>query len=408
MKRGSWVPMLLSSEPSECTRILVSKKVKVSIAIAALLGAITWGVFIGHYEWPPYRFMRYHFRGLLVKLKPQTVATVEADGSTSNPDEFIHIRSEGDATRVREDLIRFFWGESGFPLAELPVVTPVEAKDSPYPDNTAVRVERLTIEMNYGFNSIAFRFLPQRPNGHLVIFQEGHASERVHNARVTRYFLSLGYEVIYIDMLLQNYNRRPRVTIPRLGAVTINKHDQLRFLESSEFNPLKLFLDPIAASINYSVQTSRPKSISLVGLSGGGALTVTYAAIDRRVTNSFPVAGTAPLYARFLTPETGWGDYEQTHPRLYSVATELDLYILGALGSDRRQFQIFNFYDPCCYPGAAPLTYVPSVRTALAGIGPGNFSVWVDESTFEHEISLRALRTIHELIATRQQVAANP
>jgi pimeloyl-ACP methyl ester carboxylesterase len=234
--------------------------------------------------------------------------------------------------------------------------------------------------------------------GSYFVFQQGHAVERVHDQKVIKFFLDRGYDVIFIDMLLQNGNNRPTIGTPPFGKLMYRKHDQLKFLERPDFNPLKLFLEPVAATVNYAIAQTKPRQIAMVGLSGGGWITSLYAALDVRVTHSFPVAGTAPMYLRFALPERNWGDYEQTQPKLAAVASELDLYVMASSGNGRSQHQVFVLFDPCCYAGRYSQTYESHVKDTVAKLGGGRFAVWIDESTYEHEISNETLNKLHSVM----------
>ena len=97
-------------------------------------------------------------------------------------------------------------------------------------------------------------------------------------------------------------------------------------------------------SLNYVDTTFNFDSYYMVGISGGGWTTTLYSAIDPRITQSYSIAGSLPLYLR-SSPED-IGDYEQIVPSLYRIANYLDLYILDSYGENRKHVQIFNKYDP--------------------------------------------------------------
>src|SRR5206468_3419492 len=110
------------------------------------------------------------------------------------------------------------------------------------------------------------------------------------------------------------------------------------------------FLEPVAVALNYIAPRHPFRSISMIGISGGGWTTTLYAAVDPRVSRSYPVAGSLPHYLASDAPQN-WGDYEQTLPELYRTANYLELYILGGYGRGRAQLQVLNKYDPCCFNG---------------------------------------------------------
>ena len=129
----------------------------------------------------------------------------------------------------------------------------------------------------------------------------------------------------------------------------------------------------------------------MVGISGGGWTTVLIAAIDPRIKCSYPVAGSFPIYLR---ASRDWGDYEQTVPNLYRVANYPELYVMGAYGSGRKQLQILNKYDSCCFAGVKYQTYEDTIRQAVMKLGEGGFEVLLDDTHKEHKISNYALTVI--------------
>ena len=114
---------------------------------------------------------------------------------------------------------------------------------------------------------------------------------------------------------------------------------------------MRFFVEPITVFLNYAVEEYAYDLVAMVGLSGGGWTTTLYAALDPRIARSYPVAGTLPLYL-----ESG-GDYEQTHPGLYALANYPELYVLGTYEGERRQIQVLNRYDPCCFGGTEYVLY---------------------------------------------------
>ena len=93
-----------------------------------------------------------------------------------------------------------------------------------------------------------------------------------------------------------------------------------------------------------------------------------------------------------------WGDYEQTIPELYSVANYLDLYILGSFGEQRRQLQILNKYDPCCFSGESFRSYEATVNQHMQTLGSGHFAVFLDTTNRQHSISPAAFEVILKTI----------
>jgi hypothetical protein len=167
-------------------------------------------------------------------------------------------------------------------------------------------------------------------------------------------------------------------------------------------SPMKFFLEPVVVSLNY-LKINYPNywDFSMVGLSGEGWTTTVYAAIDSRITLSIPVAGTIPLYLRFGNYNH---DEEQYLPSFYGIAGYPDLYVLGSYGSGRKQIQILNRHDDCCFGElqhdaaqagasfeAAVRNYEARVKTSLNNLNTGFFRLYIDEVAPSHMISDNAI-----------------
>ena len=148
---------------------------------------------------------------------------------------------------------------------------------------------------------------------------------------------------------------------------------------------MKLFVDPIQINLNFLDKEYNFKQYSMIGLSGGGWTTVIYSAIDERISNSFSVGGSMPIYLRIA--ERDMGDYEQTNIDLYQNVNYLELYVLSAYGDDRKHVQIFNKNDPCCYSGNGYETYELVIKDKMLQLGKGNFQIFVDDTNNLHKIS---------------------
>jgi pimeloyl-ACP methyl ester carboxylesterase len=165
-------------------------------------------------------------------------------------------------------------------------------------------------------------------------------------------------------------------------------------------HPVQLLLTPVAVVLNYA-QPLGYESVFMTGVSGGGWTTTVYAALDPRITRSYPAAGTLPLHLREDRNRTNsaqrpadWGDYEQTIPELHSIANYLDLYILSSLGGQRKQLQIVNLYDSSCFNGEAFRAFEDVVNERVRNLGGGSFEVFLDTNNRTHSISRDAMNVI--------------
>ena len=177
----------------------------------------------------------------------------------------------------------------------------------------------------------------------------------------------------------------------------LHAHDQMAYLQPPQGSPIKYFLEPVVVVLNYATQFAY-KRIIMVGISGGGWTTTLCAAIDPRIARSFPTAGSHPNYlrARDISNSGTLGDYEQQVPELYRTANYLELYIMGAAGDGRRQLQILNEFDACCFRGTGYKTYENIVKNIIQNVGSGSFDIFLDSTHRLHQISPRALEVIFE------------
>jgi hypothetical protein len=326
-------------------------------------------------------------------------------------DRQVTIRSAADVSRKREALVHFIWGLPGIPTDKLPAV---EKNDrSPVRGLTNLdRVDTLTITMEASQKGYAHHFIPKRKNNRLVILHHGHAPSFDDDPaledvgygmqRAIHGLLTDGYSVlaVYMPHIVQF---RTRLTVD--DNRSIGHDDMFSSIKVKNGSVMKFFLEPVAVCLNYlrtkAAADGFPvyRDFSMVGLSGGGWTTTVYAAIDPTIKASFPVAGSIPLYLRC---GGSIGDTEQTLSNFYQIAGYSDLYVLGSYGPGRKQIQILNRRDDCCFGekqhegkvsyDEAMRDYENRVRVALYNLGSqGFFRLEIDEAAPSHMISWNAL-----------------
>ncbi len=329
-----------------------------------------------------------------------------ADGQAIVNDCAITIHSAADVTARRDQLIHFIWGAAGFPSAKLPASVDQNVTSPVGGLTNLERVDTLHIAMDAGQVGIAHHFIPHdRKTNRLVVLQQGHActfndstaltDDGYGMQRTINALLSDGYSVLAVYM--QHINDQ----LPDdCGHPT---HDEMFQTLHTEGSVMKFFLEPVAVGLNYlqtratADQFPQYRDYSMIGLSGGGWTTVVYAAIDPRIKLSFPVAGSLPLYLRFPASE---GDTEQNLTPFYSIAGYPDLQVMGSYGAGRRQVQVLNRRDDCCFGEQfhrADLTGMSfdrathsdewRIRSTIATLPSGSFRLEVDESAPAHMIS---------------------
>ena len=239
--------------------------------------------------------------GVLVTLKaqpglqPQTPAVAGKVFLETDVNSLISIREKNDAQVRQAELVSFIWGANGLPK-EQPAQIEKAIDDKRYSDLTNLKqIDRLTVNMEWGLTSAAYHFIPTQPNNKLIIYHGGHDGDFIVAKDLIAFFLKNGFAVIGMSMPLEGQNNHPVVELERIGKVQLTFHDQLKLLKMKSGHPVQLFLTPVAVVLNYA-QPLGYDSIFMTGVSGGGWTTTMYAALDPRITRSYPAAGTLPLH----------------------------------------------------------------------------------------------------------------
>jgi len=376
--------------------IRMNKYLLVFLAIS-FVSVFFFGTYVGLYKIFPYEVLD-SSKDVLFEQK-----TIQNNQFVNQADlsSLIKINSESDINQKRDFLIEHFWDVENFQRvkdkAQLPKVE-TDISDSNYEDfQNLKRIDRLTVEMEYGINSISYLFIPEQPNEKLILYHQGHGGDFLLGYDTIQFFLDRNFTVLAMTMPLLGMNNQPVVEIDGLGEMKLTSHKKLRLLEASNFNPMKLFLDPIQVNLNFLVKEYNFKRHSMIGLSGGGWTTVVYSAIDERISDSFSVAGSIPFYLRVDSRDMG--DYEQTNIALYQNVNYLELYVLSAYGDGRQHVQIFNKNDSCCFSGNGYETYEFVIKDKMSQLAKGNFQIFIDDTHNEHKISNHVLKLVYEEIS---------
>jgi hypothetical protein len=296
----------------------------------------------------------------------------------------VRVRTAGQVAETREALLRYVFD------------APTLVADRP----ESLGDGRYRVRLGLGLESDVRLLRSRAPNGRLVLYHAGHAAFGQPDDRVVDAFVERGYDVLVFDMPLVGVNSKPVVVDLPNGPVTISRHDHMAFLDPmTPGSPIRYFLEPVIVMLNEFEDVY--DDITMIGVSGGGWTTTLAAAIDTRIDRSYPIAGTLPLAVHFAR-EDAWGDWEQTVPTLYAIADYVDLYVLGA--HQRRQMQVLNEFDPCCFSGDHRAVYERQVQAAIEDSGAGSFEVLLDSDNRQHSLSPMAL----DAIITEMEDAPTP
>ncbi len=315
----------------------------------------------------------------------------------------LSMTTAADITARRAALITKVWGRSTIDTVQgvdVDSALNITALDTlPLPAGTTVRRYQINMATAAGGSipGVADHFIPPGNPTRVVILNPGHASsyDRVpyQDAQTVVELLSEGYAVLATYM--------PRCN--PLDSANCYPHDPLfqSLRPANGLHPYVYFLDPVRRSLNYAINTFGYKRVDMAGLSGGGWTTTIYAALDTRIMTSIPIAGSEPFYMRLgsdaeqeNTPDRGndFFSFVNASGTRY-VSGYKDLYLLGSFGAGRRQIQVLNRGDNCCfgqneYAGVvtpwdqAARGHEREVRQALAArtVGQGSFRLEINEA----------------------------
>jgi hypothetical protein len=346
------------------------------LAIALLLAGAVYGGAAVRYGLFPWPWLQWRHRQLRPAPEPP-----RADLG------LLTIRTPADVDRRRLELVRLIWGTDSLP-SRPPDRVEAGAADPRFAGLSGLaRAERLRVRMDFGIDSTIVHLVPVRPNRRLVLVHDGH-SEAFGLVETVARLIERGYGVAAFSMPLYGGNARPAVRAGQLGRIVLDHHDKLRLVRPAAGLAHRYLLEPVPVVLNRLAP--HYDSVAMIGLSGGGWTTTLAAALDPRISASFPVAGSSPPD---IGPARVWHDFEQSDPALYARFSYLDLYALGAAGRGRRQLQILNEYDDCCFAGRAAESYARALADRARSLG-GRYDLLIDSSHARHQLSPWALERI--------------
>ena len=366
-------------------------------SLIVLIGIVfIFGLTVGVYKIFPYEILD----SSLDTIKEEAPTENNQFITQSDLNTLVRIDGKSDIEKKRNDLTEFFWNVGSLQRVQhdgqLPEIES-DIYDSRYNDlQNLKRIDKLTVEMEYGIDSVSYLLLPEESNQKLILYHHGHDGDFILGSDTIQFFLERNFTVLAMTMPLVGMNNQPIVGIDGFGEMKLISHDQFNLLEKNKFNPMKLFTNPIQVNLNYLDKEYDFKRYSIIGLSGGGWIGLVYSAIDDRISDSFSIASSLPFYLRVDARDVG--DYEQTNVNLYKITNYLELYVLAAYGDDRKHIQIFNKNDPCCYSGIGYESYEFFIKDKLVELGKGSFQILIDDTHNEHKISDTMLEYIRKNI----------
>lgn len=316
----------------------------------------------------------------------------EIDPKLRETDAAALIRSDviADPVRARARIVEVIWGADGYPGDLRPDKVETDVEDDflgELPDGT--KITRLHFELGLGLRSRPYLARALNTNNRLVIYHHGFGDPIDRVSEFLSALLNAGYDVLALNALGSG-GTTAIVRSDQDGILPhVNRPGNLSnvFHQMSHFDrPFRYHMNQIVGSLAYAQETYGYDSVDMAGFSMGAFLTVLSAAALDEIERSYPIAGVYPNYMRRgqeIMPD-GAPSYEP----LREVANQLELFVLGASGPQRKQLQIFNRYDRCCFNGIRSDLYKRPVKDALAASGHGGqFDIRIDETHADHRIS---------------------
>ena len=266
---------------------------------------------------------------------------------------------EKNLLETRKNTIKFLWKNEQLPL-HIPQNIEINIEDETFNKLGHVKqIDKFTVDMKHAVNSIIFLIHPEiQSHDELIIYHNGHEENLYEGKNTIRFFIEKGYPVLVVSMPLKPINNNPTVIVDG-ESILLTNHNDFRFIESEEFNPLSYFFEPIAVTLNFLDKEYEFKKYHLMGISGGGWTSSVYPAIDERISTSFSVAGGVPLDYYRSQDTSDWEPYQFS-----GIASYYDLYTLNTL--DGRKFiQIYNSHDPCCWGVGQDFGFVDLVKEKI-------------------------------------------
>lgn len=295
---------------------------------------------------------------------------------------------------LRATLKATIWPAGGYPSSRQP--NTVTAYSNSYwgrQENLPALVNfaalyRLDVHQYLGVDVRPLHFQPttRRTPAKALVFAIGHDGGPWYPMprQVVYRFLAQGYDVVTVAMPLYFMEPRPLVGQIQLGL----EHGDLAQFQGPTWHPLAWFLEPSVVVLNYLADLGIT-DVTMAGYSGGGWCTYLMAALDTRITRSYPCTAGLPLDIRVGAEN---GDWEQYQADVFAtpIADYRDLWVMAADRAGRSQLQMVNQYDPVFPDLGRAATYGPPITAICSGLG-ASWGYWIDANVTEHVITDKAL-----------------
>ena len=164
-------------------------RVLIPSLIALIAIVFIYGLLVGVYKIFPYEPLNLSFD----VIKGETPIQNNNQFIIQNDlDSLIKINNESDVDEKKNHLIEFFWNVESLDRVkysgQLPQVE-FDISDSRY-DNfqNLKRIDKLTVEMEYGINSVSYLLVPEESNKKLILYHHGHDGDFILGKDTIQFF----------------------------------------------------------------------------------------------------------------------------------------------------------------------------------------------------------------------------
>ena len=221
-------------------------------SLIVLIGIVfIFGLTVGVYKVFPYEILD----SSLDTIKEEAPTENNQFITQSDLNTLVRIDGKSDIEKKRNDLTEFFWNVGSLQRVQhdgqLPEIES-DIYDSRYNDlQNLKRIDKLTVEMEYGIDSVSYLLLPEESNQKLILYHHGHDGDFILGSNTIQFFLERNFTVLAMTMPLVGMNNQPIAGIDGFGEMKLISHNQFNLLEKNKFNPMKLFTNPIQVNLNY-------------------------------------------------------------------------------------------------------------------------------------------------------------
>jgi hypothetical protein len=179
---------------------------------------------------------------------------------------------------------------------------------------------------------------------------------------------------------------------PWVGHYQLHQYEAI-FGESS----LPQFLEPAIVGMNYVQATYGVRDFAFSGISGGGWTTEMMAAVDPRITRSYPALGSIPFQLWSIWNGGIIADFESnSYCRWFqdTGASMENIYTLGCFDPGRRQIKIVEHGDTAWTAAGHDSDIAAWKALVQSRVPTGQYDVYVGSIVSAHTYSMGAIRMI--------------